>query len=289
MSWFRKKLNEEVSGLIDRLDEQKKSLDRNWEWRDKKLKELRELEETDLEIIRKVRALHRMIKDNPRIYERIIFLAEDLKKELEALIKTAGRPEQKISLAKDIAEELEKLLKKETEEQSLIKGMTRKQAEKLGIQVESFYTVTGPNSRKRIMHGEGTWPMQEFRANLGIGVYTFDDLEAAETYRKMRKEQLSEQGHRPDLKIIMITFSKFTLEQMKQQGKSKDLRLIPDEKREEWLDRHSSYGDQNVTEKREIKKPHLHKFLRVISRRAHGIEHYFRPECLKQAAVEIVS
>jgi len=293
MGWFRKKLNDEVNDLIKKLGVSKKFLSEEWTWKDPKLKGLHQLEEIDLEIIRKIRKLHRLVKDNPKIYERIMLLSTELKKDLDNMIKlknlSTSLSKEKLSLAKDIVSELQILLKEEIEEEGLIRGMTRKQAEKLGIEVESFYCVVGPNSLKRIMHGEGIWPMEEYRANLGIGVYTFDNFEAAKTYRNMRRENLREQGKNPNLKIIQISFSKFSLSEFDRQGKHKDLRLIPDEERETWFDKYSAYGDKNVTKEGKIKKKHLHDYFHVISRRAHGVEHYFRPECLEEAAIELAA
>ena len=71
-------------------------------------------------------------------------------------------------------------------------------------------------------------------------------------------------------------------------GKEKDLRILDPEQYEVWMNEHSSYGDKNVTQGR-IKKSFLHTFFHVISLRALGTEHYFRPECLEEAAIELLN
>lgn len=183
MSWFKKNLNEEINVLIYGLSEAYKLLSEDWIWTDKKIKDLQKLEELDLDIIRKIRKVHKFVRDNPKIYNRILFLAVKLKEDLEILINlrnlSTNVSKEKIKLAKDIINELQILLKKEIEEERLIRGMTRKQAEQLGIEVESFYCVAGQNSMKRIIQGTGVWPREEYRANLGAGLYTFDNLETA--------------------------------------------------------------------------------------------------------------
>lgn len=175
-----------------------------------------------------------------------------------------------------------------TEEQTVYPGMTLKQAKKLSIAVRSFYVVVGPNSLKRLLRGKGTWPNEWNRATLGIGVYSFDNGKLAKEYREIKKERLEERGEKPDLHVVKITFSEKSIERFKKQGKEKDLRILTPQDYDLWMDQYSTYGEHNV-ERGKLKEPFLHNFLHVIVPRRMGIEHYFRPECLKEAIIEKVA
>lgn len=286
MGWFRKKLNEEVNDLIKKLGTSKEFLSEEWFWRDQKLKGLHQLEELDLDIIRKIRKLHRLVKDNPQIYDRIMLLSSQLKEDLNTLIQlknlSSHLPKEKLSLAKEIVSELQILLKEEIEEERLIRGMTRKQAEKLGIEVVSFYTVQGKKGIKRLMQGEGDWPLSPTRAHLGHGLYAWDNIKSAEQYRdNLIKNIISNGEPKPKLFIIQISFSKRSLRDFA----PFDVDLLDNFKvggASEWMERHSSLWTRNA-------KEHDYKYIiRGVSEYL-GREHYFQPECLEEAAIEVVA
>jgi len=287
MGWFRKRLNDEVNDLIKKLGVSKKFLSEEWTWKDPKLKGLHQLEEIDLEIIRKIRKLHRLVKDNPKIYERIMLLSTELKKDLDNLIKlknlSTSLSKEKLSLAKKIVSELEELLKEEIEEERLIKGMTKKQAEKLGIEVKSFYTVQDKDGLDRIEHGKGVWPTTPTKAHFGPGVYTFNNLKAALGYRKLIIDRCISEGIKiPELFIISITFSKRSLKDFK----PFDVDLLDSFEvggTERWLDKYSSL----FTDKKKINTHGKKVIIRGTGN--FGKEYYFRPECLEDAAIELVA
>lgn len=78
------------------------------------------------------------------------------------------------------------------------------------------------------------------------------------------------------------------MENFKRNDKHKDLRLLSDSDREEWLEEHSAYGEKNINKKGKLKIANLHNYFHIISQRAYGVEHYFRPECLEEAAIEVI-
>ncbi len=286
MGWFRKKLNEEVNDIIREIDTSKEFLSEEWIWRDQKLKGLHQLEELDLEIIRKIRKLHRLVKDNPNIYNRILLLSSKLKEDLENLIKlrnlSTNIPKEKLSLAKDIVSELQILLKEEIEEERLIRGMTRRQAEKLGIEIESFYTVQGENGFRRLMSGEGDWPLSPTKAHLGTGLYAWDNIRSAEQYKENLTKNIMSNGEpKPKLFIIQVSFSKRSLRDFE----PFDVDLLDNFKVDgasEWMEQHSKLWTRNA-------KKHDYKYvIRGVSENL-GREHYFHPECLEEAAIELVA
>ena len=286
MGWFRKKLNDEVNDLIKKLGASKEFLSEEWSWKDPKLKGLHQLEELDLEIIRKIIKLHRLVKDSPKIYEQIIQLSTELKKDLDTLVKlknlSTSLPKEKLSLAKDIIYELQILLRKEIEEERLIRGMTRKQAEKLGIEVESFYTVQGKKGFKRLMHGEGDWPLSPTKAHLGPGLYAWDNIQSAKQYKDNLIKNITSNGEpEPKLFIIQVSFSKRSLKDFK----PFDVDLLDNfnvDGASEWMERHSKLWTKNA------KKHHYKYVIRGVSEHL-GREHFFRPECLEEAVIELAA
>ena len=294
MSVFKKTLNDEISDLINYIDNLEERLDKNWSWQDKRLTGLMNLEQADLSIIRKLQYLHRAVKTNSEVSQRIIQLASEFKEKLEELIKLSGiqknMPKDNLALAKKMTEELKFLIRAEVNSEKLIRGMTTEQIQKLGIKIKSFYVAAGPRLLRLITEGKGEWPTGFERANLGIGVYAFDSLKDTEKYGKRREEEILEKtGEKANLKIVRLTFSEASLRDFKEQGKEIDLRELPPDEYDEWMTKHSSYGEENVSKDYRIKKPFLHEFLHVINPRELGTEHYFRPECLSEAVIELVS
>lgn len=286
MGWFRRKLNEEVNDIIKKINTSKEFLSEEWIWRDQNLKGLHQLEELDLKIIRKIRKLHGLVKDNPNIYNRILLLSSKLKEDLENLIKlrnlSTDIPKEKLSLAKDIVSELQILLKEEIKEERLIRGMTRRQAEKLGIEVESFYTVQGENGFRRLMYGGGDWPLSPTKAHLGPGLYAWNNIRSAEQYKENLTKNIMSNGEpKPKLFIIRVSFSKRSLRDFE----PFDVDLLDNFKVDgasEWMERHSKLWTRNA-------KKHSYKYvIRGVSENL-GREYYFHPECLEEAAIELVA
>jgi len=286
MSWFRKDISKELRKLLKDLGIKKAEISKDWEWRSRKLKHLNDLEETDIRLIRDIQILQKYSRDNPELSTRIIYLAGELKKDIEQLIGLVklqtNVPKEKIELAKKMTGELEILLKAEIEEERLIPGMTREQAERLGIKVVSFYTVQDKQGVKRTMHGEGDWPLSPTKAHLGPGVYAWDNIEAAERYRNNIIENAVRNNEpKPKLFIMRITFSRSSLKKFN----PFDVDLLDNFKisgAQEWMERHSLLWMQNA-------KRHGYKYIIRGVSAGLGKEHYFRPDCLEEAAVEIVA
>lgn len=291
MSWFRKTLNEEFDYIIANLEYGRLTINQNWELK-RKLKSLYDIEKTDLLVVRKMAYIHQAVRDNPEIYSKILKLAEQLKKELETLIMLVSTsqniPQEKTELAKNMIAELEILIRGEQDQIKLFREITLAQAIKLGIKVEIFYTVVGKADLQRLLTGQGMWPNDWDRANLGIGLYAFDSIDIVKQYKEIREKTLHEKGINEKLSLVRIVFSEASIREMKKSGKEMNIRLLDPEEYEDWMEKNSSYGRQNVAGGK-IKRQFLHRFFHVISLRAQGLEHYFRPECLEEAAIEVIN
>lgn len=284
--WFRKDLAEEITELLLLLGKEEITIDQDWSWEPKRVKTLRNLEEIDLKIMKDIQLLHSYNRDNPLLSEKIMSLTMQLKNVLEDLIKLSRissdiSPEKK-TLARKMLKELELLLKEEVKEQRLIPGMTFEQAKKLGIRVRSFYSVQSDRGVKLLLQKEGDWPLSPTKAHLGPGVYTWDSQEAAERYRENIIKNLQANGEvvRP-LRIVQITFSESSL----QRFRPFDVDLLDNFRAnatDDWMNRHSSLWTTNAR-----KNGHLY-VIRGVSKDL-GKEHYFRPECLQEAALELVA
>ncbi len=284
--WFRKDLAEEIIELLLLLGKEEITIDSDWSWQPKRVKTLLNLEEIDVKIMKDIQLLHSYNRDNPLLSEKILSLAMQLKNILEDLIKLSSissdiTPEKK-ALAKRMLKELELLLKEEIKEQRLIPGMTLEQAKKLGIRVRSFYSVQSDRGVKLLLHKEGDWPLTPTKAHLGPGVYAWDSEEAAERYKEniIRNLQTNGEVVRP-LRVVRITFSESSL----QRFRPFDVDLLDNfraDAADEWMNHHSSLWTTNAR-----KHGHLY-VIRGVSRDL-GREHYFRPECLQEAALELVA
>lgn len=286
MVWFRKDVVEELLDLIKSLGIAKLEIDKSWEWRNKKLKSLKDLEEIDIKIIRDIQILHKHNRDNPELSARILYLASKLKKDIENLVGlvrlSKNIPKIKIELAKRLIVELEILLAKEIKEERVIPGMTLKQIKKLGIKAVSFYTVLGKRGLKRIMHGKGDWPISPTKAHLGPGLYAWNNLETAQRYkRNLTKTIMSNDEPEPKLFIVRITFSETSIKKFK----PFDVDLLDNFKvqgAQEWMDKHSSLWTKRA-------KKHDYKYvIRGVSKDL-GKEHYFIPECLLESTAELIA
>jgi len=287
MGLFRKKLLEELDELISDLGKSTKFLSEKWIWKDSKLKGLKDLEELDLQLIRTIRKLHRLVKGNNNLYNQINFLAAQLKDDLDLIMKLKNLnqnvPKDKLELGEKILFELNSLLKQDIQDIRLIRGMTHKQVKELGIKLISFYTVQDKEGVNRIVHGKGTWPITPTKAHFGPGLYSFDDIKHARKYKKLITDRCKNEGIEiPKLHIVKVSFSKRSLEDFK----PFDVDLLDSfemGETEKWLNRHSSLLTDN-------KKVESHGKKAIIRGTGNfGKEHYFHPECLEEAVFDLVA
>ena len=119
-----------------------------------------------------------------------------------------------------------------------------------------FYSVQSPADAARLVAGGEPWPTGLRRANLGIGLYAWDSLAAAERYRSSHVEHGVEQ-----LTITIFTIAAEDLVKMK----TLDLTRLTDEEVDAWMAKYSHYGNA---------LPHAFDY--VVRSTDKGIEHYFR-------------
>src|SRR3989338_545986 len=78
MALFHPDLNKRIQELILQFRSSKFSIPDHWEWIADREKRLHHIEESDIEVLRLLKALHRLGQDNPKITRMIVSRVTDL-------------------------------------------------------------------------------------------------------------------------------------------------------------------------------------------------------------------
>jgi len=95
---------------------------------------------------------------------------------------------------------------------------------------KSFYTVQNAEDGARLLNDGTPWPTEPHKANLGEGVYSWDNLEDAENYLKLKKR-------RTDVELNIYEFKVANKDLAKM--KSLDMTKLPDDEVDAFLDIHA--------------------------------------------------
>lgn len=118
-----------------------------------------------------------------------------------------------------------------------------------------FFSIQSAADTTRLAAGGSPWPTGLRRANLGIGFYAWDSQESAERYR----DRLQKHGA-TDLRIVVYEITEEKLGSLKKL----DLTQLSDDQVNEWMAKHSHYGDA---------EPHDWEY--VVRNTDLKVEHYF--------------
>lgn len=116
MSIFREDLRQEIEYLINKLGKADFQLPPKWLWWEKKKLRFNQIEQSDVEIIRTIRTLHKLGKGKPELNKKIIQRANELAADIERMKRQVASVEmqrQEAILVNNLIDELKLLLGKE--------------------------------------------------------------------------------------------------------------------------------------------------------------------------------
>jgi hypothetical protein len=95
---------------------------------------------------------------------------------------------------------------------------------------KSFYTVQNSEDGARLLSDGRPWPTEPHKANLGEGVYSWDNLDDAKNYLNLKQRRADEDLNIHEFKVYYKELAKM---------KSLDMTKLSDEQVDEFLDKYA--------------------------------------------------
>lgn len=113
MGWFHKDLELELDEIVRFMAKKLPPVPQNWEWFKNKRSELHELDQRDVQLMRKLRELHGRHLDNPQLASTIFEKARRLHRYLSILLSQQLPNIQTLKLVTSLTEEIVRLYEQE--------------------------------------------------------------------------------------------------------------------------------------------------------------------------------